>query len=85
MASAPTKAALREPDAYWRAAHFLSVGPIFLWKTPLLKRPLSLSDVKPMLPGNWGTTSGQNFVYAQLNRVIKVFHLNCSAASVSLP
>jgi xylulose-5-phosphate/fructose-6-phosphate phosphoketolase len=58
-------------DAYWRAANYLSVGQIFLWDNPLLKRPLTLSDVKPMLLGHWGTTPGQNFIYAHLNRVIQ--------------
>jgi xylulose-5-phosphate/fructose-6-phosphate phosphoketolase len=46
---------LQHLDAYWRAANFLSVGQIFLWDNPLLKRPLTLADVKPMLLGHWGT------------------------------
>ncbi len=58
-------------DAYWRAANYLSVGQIYLYDNPLLKRPLKLSDVKHMLLGHWGTTPGQNFIYAHLNRVIK--------------
>ena len=58
-------------DAYWRAANYLSVGQIFLWDNPLLKRALTLADVKPMLLGHWGTTPGQNFIYAHLNRIIK--------------
>ena len=33
-------------DAYWRAANYLSVGQIFLYDNPLLKRPLTLADVK---------------------------------------
>ncbi len=36
-------------DAYWRATNFLSVGQIFLWDNPVLKRPLTLTDVKLML------------------------------------
>ncbi len=70
------KASLKALDAYWRAANYLSVGQIFLWDNPLLKRPLRLSDVKPMLLGHWGTTPGQNFIYAHLNRVIKAYDLN---------
>ncbi len=62
---------LQRLDAYWRAANYLSVGQIFLWDNPLLERPLLLSDVKPMLLGHWGTTPGQNFIYAHLNRAIK--------------
>ncbi len=29
-------------DAYWRAANYLSVGQIYLYDNPLLKRPLTL-------------------------------------------
>ncbi len=67
---------LQHLDAYWRAANFVSVGQIFLWDNPLLKRPLTLADVKPMLLGHWGTTPGQNFIYAHLNRVIKAGDLD---------
>ena len=76
MTQPPTPAALRDLDAYWRAANYLSVGQIFLWDNPLLRRPLTLADVKPMLLGHWGTTPGQNFIYAHLNRVIKAGDLN---------
>jgi xylulose-5-phosphate/fructose-6-phosphate phosphoketolase len=67
---------LRKIDAYWRAANYLSVGQIYLYDNPLLKRPLQLSDIKHMLLGHWGTTPGQNFIYAHLNRVIKKFDLD---------
>jgi xylulose-5-phosphate/fructose-6-phosphate phosphoketolase len=50
-------------DAYWRAANYLSVGQIYLYGNPLLKRPLRSADVKHMLLGHWGTTPGQNFMY----------------------
>ena len=33
-------------DAYWRAANYLSVGQIYLYDNPLLKRPLALADIK---------------------------------------
>ena len=62
-------------DAYWRAANYLSVGQIYLYDNPLLRRPLALADVKHMLLGHWGTTPGQNFIYVHLNRVIKKFDL----------
>ena len=61
---------LQRMDAYWRAANYLSVGQIYLFDNPLLKRPLTLADVKHMLLGHWGTTPGQNFIYVHLNRVI---------------
>jgi xylulose-5-phosphate/fructose-6-phosphate phosphoketolase len=63
-------------DAYWRAANYLSVGQIYLYDNPLLKAPLKLSDVKPLVVGHWGTTPGQNFIYVHLNRVIKKYDLN---------
>ncbi|QDK83647.1 phosphoketolase family protein [Spirosoma sp. KCTC 42546] len=62
--------------AYWRAANYLSVGQIYLHDNPLLREPLALEHIKPMLLGHWGTTPGQNFIYAHLNRVIKKDDLN---------
>ncbi len=67
---------LQKLDAYWRAANYLSVGQIYLFANPLLKRPLVLSDIKHMLLGHWGTTPGQNFIYVHLNRVIKKYDLD---------
>ena len=67
---------LSKIDAYWRAANYLSVGQIYLYDNPLLKRPLTLADVKRLLLGHWGTTPGQNFIYAHFNRVIKKSDLN---------
>jgi len=67
---------LRKIDGYWRAANFLTVGQIYLRDNPLLKRPLVTSDIKALLLGHWGTTPGQNFIYAHLNRVIKKYDLN---------
>src|SRR6476619_3780487 len=61
---------LQRIDAYWRAANYLSVGQIDLRDNPLLRRPLTLDDVKPTLLGHWGTTPGQNFIYVHLSRVI---------------
>ena len=67
---------LRKIDAYWRAANYLSVGQIYLYGNPLLKKPLKLAHIKPRLLGHWGTTPGLNFIYAHLNRVIKEHDLN---------
>ena len=63
-------------DMYWRAANYVSVGQLYLYDNPLLKRPLQLSDVKPLVVGHWGTTPGQNFIYVHLNRVIKKHDLD---------
>jgi xylulose-5-phosphate/fructose-6-phosphate phosphoketolase len=67
---------LRKMNAYWRAANYLSVGQIYLYDNPLLKKPLTLEHVKPRLMGHWGTTPGLNFIYVHLNRIIKKFDLN---------
>ncbi len=69
-------ASLRNLDAYWRAANYLSVGQIYLFDNPLLKKPLKLAHIKPRLLGHWGTTPGLNFIYAHLNRVIKEHDLD---------
>jgi xylulose-5-phosphate/fructose-6-phosphate phosphoketolase len=68
--------ALEAIDAWWRAANYLSVGQIYLRANPLLREPLALAHVKRMLLGHWGTTPGQNFIYAHLNRVIRKFDLD---------
>ncbi len=62
---------LAKMDAYWRAANYLSVGQIYLKDNPLLKRALTLDDVKPRLLGHWGTTPGLNFLYVHWNRIIR--------------
>ena len=67
---------LQRMDAYWRAANYVSVGQIYLGDNPLLKRPLELKDVKPLVVGHWGTVPGQNFIYVHLNRVIKKYDLD---------
>ncbi|MEO7324066.1 MAG: phosphoketolase family protein, partial [Dokdonella sp.] len=79
MSSAPPSLSpmeLHGIDAYWRAANYLSVGQMYLRDNPLLRRPLALSDIKSMLLGHWGTTPGQNFIYAHLNRVIRKHDLD---------
>jgi len=67
---------LAKMDAYWRAANYLSVGQIYLYDNPLLKKPLERTHIKPRLLGHWGTTPGLNFVYVHLNRVIKERNLD---------
>ena len=63
-------------QAYWNAANYLTVGQIYLKDNPLLERPLTIEDVKPRLLGHWGTTSGLNFIYTHLNRLITENDLN---------
>lgn len=70
-----SKKELRKMDAYFRALNYLSVGQLYLLDNPLLKRKLSINDIKPNAVGHWGTAPGQNFIYMHLNRVIKKYNL----------
>jgi len=70
------EAELKQLDAYWRAANYLSVGQIYLLANPLLREPLQVKHIKPRLLGHWGTTPGLNFLYAHLNRLIKARDLD---------
>jgi xylulose-5-phosphate/fructose-6-phosphate phosphoketolase len=63
-------------DAYWRAANYLSVGQIYLFDNPLLRKTLTEDHIKPRLLGHWGTTPGLNFIYVHLNRMIKKYDLD---------
>ena len=72
----PSPELLHRMDAYWRAANCLSVGQIYLFDNPLLREPLKLSHVKPLVVGHWGTTPGENYIYVHLNRVIKKHNLD---------
>jgi xylulose-5-phosphate/fructose-6-phosphate phosphoketolase len=49
---------------------------MYLRDNPLLREPLTLEHVKRVLLGHWGTTPGQNFIYAHLNRIIQEHDLN---------
>ncbi|GBE05671.1 xylulose-5-phosphate phosphoketolase [bacterium BMS3Abin10] len=71
-----SKEELKTINAYWRAANYLSVGQIYLYDNPLLRKPLKLEHIKPRLIGHWGTTPGLNFIYAHLNRIINNHDLN---------
>ena len=71
-----TKQELLLLDKYFRACNYLSVGQLYLLDNPLLKRKLTLDDIKHKLVGHWGTVPGQNFIYTHLNRIIKKNNLN---------
>ena len=70
-----TKSELKNMDAYFRALNYLSVGQLYLLDNPLLRRELTINDIKPNVVGHWGTAPGQNFIYMHLNRVIKKYNL----------
>jgi xylulose-5-phosphate/fructose-6-phosphate phosphoketolase len=61
---------LAKMDAYWRASNYLSVGQIYLQDNALLEQPLTRKHIKSRLLGHWGTTTGLNFIYVHLNRLI---------------
>ena len=66
---------LKLMDEYFRVLNYLSVAQLYLLDNPLLRRKLSINDVKPNVVGHWGTAPGQNFIYMHLNRAIKKYNL----------
>ncbi len=67
---------LKKIDEYFRVLNYLSCAQIYLKDNPLLRRELSLDDIKKKLVGHWGSAPGQNFIYVHLNRVINKYDLN---------
>jgi xylulose-5-phosphate/fructose-6-phosphate phosphoketolase len=67
---------LSKMNAYWRAANYLAVGQLYLYDNPLLREPLAMAHIKPLVVGHWGTVPGQNFIYLHLNRAINKYGLN---------
>jgi len=56
---------------YVRAANYISAAQIYLKNNYLLEQKLASDDIKPRLLGHWGTCPGINFLYANLNFLIK--------------
>ena len=56
---------------YFDAANYISACQLYLLDNPLLKRKLEMSDIKKKLVGHWGTVPSQNFIYTNLNYIIK--------------
>ena len=56
---------------YVRTTNYLTVAQIYLRDNFLLRRELKPDDIKPRLLGHWGTCPGINFVYANLNALVK--------------
>lgn len=71
-----TEDLLNRMNRYWRTANYISAAQLYLLSNPLLKRPLTMDDVKKKIVGHWGTVPGQNFVFTHLNRVIKRYDLD---------
>ncbi len=63
--------AIESVKKYVRAANYLTAAQIYLQDNFFLERPLAFSDIKPRLLGHWGTCPGINFIYANLNRLVK--------------
>jgi len=68
---------LHKMDAYWRAANYLSVGQIYLYDNPLLKRPLTLADGEAHASKDTGARPpGRTSYTCTWNRVIKKYNLD---------
>jgi xylulose-5-phosphate/fructose-6-phosphate phosphoketolase len=61
---------------YVRATNYLTVAQLYLQDNFFLRKELSTQDIKPRLLGHWGTSPGINFIYANLNFLIKKYNLN---------
>lgn len=59
-----------------RYADYLSVAQLYLRDNFFLERPLKIADFKPRILGHWGTVPGLNFIYANLNYLIKKHKCN---------
>ena len=42
---------LNKMNAYWRAANYLSAGQLYLLDNPLLKKPLTMDQIKKKIVG----------------------------------
>src|SRR4029450_2138005 len=67
---------LRKMHAFWRATNYLALGMIYLQDNPLLREKLKPEHIKPRMLGHWGTSPALSFIYAHLNRVIKLLDLD---------
>ena len=65
-----TKTEIKRMDEYFRVLNYLSVAQLYLLDNPLLRRELTINDIKPNVVGHWGTTPGQNFVYMHCNSLL---------------
>jgi xylulose-5-phosphate/fructose-6-phosphate phosphoketolase len=63
--------AIERIKKYVRAANYLTAIQIYLQDNFFLERPLTFADIKPRLLGHWGTCPGINFIYANLDYLIK--------------
>ncbi len=70
------KEAVESIKKYVRAVNYLSAIQIYLKNNFFLEKKLNFEDIKPRLLGHWGTCPGINFVYANLNYLIKKHELN---------
>ena len=68
---------LQKMNAYWRAANYLSVGQIYLYDNPLLKKRLKLEHVKPRLKGNWRHASKRSSFAVAPKRVVFSLLIPC--------
>ena len=71
-----TRTEVEQLNKYFNLVNYMSVGQLYLLDNPLLKRELTMKDVKPRLVGHFGTVPGQNFILMHCNRVISKYGLD---------
>ncbi len=67
---------LQKTDAYWRAGQLPVGRPDLSLGQSVAEAPARARGRETVLLGHWGTTPGQNFIYAHLNRVIGKYDLD---------
>ncbi|CAK7271698.1 hypothetical protein SEPCBS57363_004754 [Sporothrix epigloea] len=67
---------IKQYNDFFSASLYLSLGMIYLRDNPLLRKPLSLDQVKGRLLGHFGSAPGQIFTYMHFNRLIKKYDLD---------
>ena len=54
-----TREQVRDINAWWRAANYLSACQLYLLDNPLLREPLRPEHLKRSIVGHWGTCPGR--------------------------
>jgi len=83
MSSVQDKKALKWFEKYRRYTDYMGVAMLYLRKNFTLEKELSQDDIKRRVLGHWGTVPGLNFIYANINYLIKKH--NCEMLLVTGP
>lgn len=71
MTKSELKKARKWLDDYLRLTDYIAAASLYLKDNFLLERELKESDFKARILGHWGTVPGLNFIYANMNYLVK--------------